>query len=235
MLKDIRVLDLADEKGGFCSKLLADLGASVIKIEQPQKNKKGNTDLKKYSYAYLNANKHSITFEPELIKDKKTFLRLVNQADVLVETFRPGYLEAIGLGYETLQKENPGVIHVSITGFVQYGPGRTYRSCDLVASASGGQMYVMGNPSERPCVPFGGQSYYVASLFGAVRALLALRKRSLTGTVNILICRFKKRSLPHSIMSWWTGFTKKPLQDDGVTFTVTAFFAFFPAETAISR
>ena len=206
MLKDIRVLDLADERGGFCSKLLADLGASVIKVEQPQENKMGNADLKEYSYVYLNANKHSITLDPKLIKDKKAFLRLVNQADVLVETFRPGYLEAIGLGHKTLQRENPGVIHVSITGFGQYGPGRTYRSCDLVASASGGQMYLVGNPSGRPCAPFGEQSYYTASLFGAVRVLLALRKRSLTGTgghIDLSLQEAVASTLDYVMVGWF--------------------------------
>ena len=136
-------------------------------------------------FAYHNANKSGITLDLNQKADKETFLGLVKDADVLVETFQPGYLEAIGLGFETLSKTNPGLIHVAITGFGQKGPGKNHHSCDLVASASGGQMYIMGDPSGRPLAPFGEQSYYTASLFGAVQVLLALRERDQTGEGNV--------------------------------------------------
>jgi len=206
VLKDIRVLDLADGKGSFCSKLLADLGASVVKIEKPLKDRSEDTGQDKCSRAYLDTNKHSVTLDPELAENKKTFLGLVSQADVLVETFQPGYLEAIGLGYEIFQKENPGIIHVSITGFGQHGPGRTYRSCDLVASASGGQMYIMGDPSERPCAPFGEQSHYSTSLFGAVSVLLALKRRTLTGKgayIDLSLQEAVASTLDHVMVGWF--------------------------------
>ncbi len=109
MLKDIRVLDLADGKGSFCSKLLADLGASVVKIEKPLKDRSEDTGQDKCSRAYLDTNKHSVTLDPELAENKKTFLGLVSQADVLVETFQPGYLEASVLGTKYSKKKIPAL------------------------------------------------------------------------------------------------------------------------------
>jgi len=146
-LSGYRVLDLTDEKGMLCSRLLADMGAEVVRIEKPQ---------------------------PE------TFKRLVKTADVLVESFAPGYLASLGLGYAELSQLNPRLVMASITGFGQSGPYRDYKSCDLVASALGGQMYVSGSP-ESPLKPFGNQSYYLASLFAAIGVLLALWRRHDSG------------------------------------------------------
>jgi crotonobetainyl-CoA:carnitine CoA-transferase CaiB-like acyl-CoA transferase len=190
LLKDIRVLDLADETGSFCSRLLADLGASVIKVEKPggDRSRKIGPFLadrpgpeNSLFFAYHNANKLGITLDINQKADRETFLGLVKDADILVETFQPGYLETIGLGFETLRTISPGFIHLAITGFGQKGPGKNHRSCDLVASASGGQMYIMGGLAGRPQAPFGEQSYYSASLFGAVQVLLALSGRDQTG------------------------------------------------------
>ena len=119
MLKDIRVLDLADETGSFCSRLLADLGASVIKVERPggdgsrkigpfQSDRPGPDNS--LFFAYHNANKFGITLDLKIEADRKTFLGLVKDTDVLVETFRSGYLETIGLGFETLRNNNPWTI-----------------------------------------------------------------------------------------------------------------------------
>ena len=140
MLKDIRVLDLADETGSFCSRLLADLGASVMKIERPEVDRSRKlgpfrTDRPEIEnslfFAYHNSNKFGITLDLNQRASRKTFLGLVKDADVLVETFQPGHLETIGLGFETLKRTNPGLIHVAITGFGQKGPGKNYHSCDL--------------------------------------------------------------------------------------------------------
>jgi benzylsuccinate CoA-transferase BbsE subunit len=102
---------------------------------------------------------------------------LLNRNDIIVETFRPGYLAERALDYEVLRKRNPRLILVSVTDFGQEGPRSRYKSCDLVASAFGGQMYVTGSPSGPPLNGIGEQSYYTASLFAAVAILLALRKR----------------------------------------------------------
>ena len=190
MLKDIHVLDLADETGSFCSKLLADLGASVVKVEGPEGDRsreigpfqaiKPGSESSLF-FAYHNTNKLGITLNLREKADRQTFLTLITNTDVFVESFHSGYLETIGLGFETLRKTNPGLIHIAISGFGKKGFGAHRRSCDIVASASGGQMFIMGDPSGRPLVPFGEQSYYIVSLFGAVRIILALRERARSG------------------------------------------------------
>ena len=190
LLSGIRILDLADEKASFCSKVLADLGAYVVKIEKPggDPSRKigpylGNSpDPEKGLFFYHNnTNKLGITLNLENKLGREIFLRLVERTDVIVETFPPGYLNEIGLGFEILGALNPKLILVSVTGFGQFGPRKGYKSCDMVASAFGGQMYVSGSSSTPPLKPFGDQSFYAASLFAAIGTLLALRKRNHTG------------------------------------------------------
>ena len=189
-LTGFRVLDLADEKGSFCSKLLADLGARVIKIEKPGGDDsrsigpfagESSHPEKSLFFLYHNANKFGITLNLEHTAGREIFFRLAEKADIVVETFPPGYLQAAGLGFEFLSGKNPRLILVSITGFGQEGPSAQQKSCDLVAAASGGQMHVSGSPSSSPLKLFGEQSFYAASLYGAIAALLAFRKRALSG------------------------------------------------------
>lgn len=194
-LGGLQVLDLADEKAGYCSKLLADLGARVIKVEEPggdPSRKMGPFwndsphPERSLSFFYNNTNKLGITLDLNHGEGKKTFLRLVEESDVVVETFPPGYLENLGLGFEVLNKINPGIILTSVTGFGQNGPRKDYKSCDLVASAFGGQMYVSGSPSTVPLKAFGEQSYYVASLYAAIGTLLPGGYNAVKTALNIL-------------------------------------------------
>ncbi len=188
LLKGIQVLDLADERASFCSKLLADLEARVIKIERP-----GGDPSRKIGpfiddsphperslrFFHNNTNKLGITLNLVHEDGKKIFLKLLQKTDIIVETL-PGLLRQNGLAFDALRSENIGLIHVSVSAFGEDDP-RNYRACDLVASAFGGQMYVTGSPSTPPLKPFGDQSYFTASLFAAVSILLALRKRAQTG------------------------------------------------------
>jgi len=172
ILSGYRVLDLADGKGLLCLKLLTDMGADVIRIESP--GTKSNSD-------FLNAGKRSISLNLETRRGQQIFKRLIKTADVMVESYPPGFLETLGLGYSELSKTNPRLIMASITNFGQSGPYRDYKSCDLVASALGGQMYVCGEPETPPLKPFGNQSYYSASLFAAIGIMLALWNRHTAG------------------------------------------------------
>ncbi len=190
LLRGLRVLDLADEKGSFCSKILADLGALVIKVEKPGGDPARNIGPflgdsqdpnKSLSFFYNNTNKLGITLNLEHSEGREVFFRLARRFDVVVETFPPGHLDEVDLGYEVLKETCPGLILVSVSGFGQSGPRKSYKSCDLVASAFGGQMYVSGSPSSSPLKMYGEQSYISASLFAAVGILLALRQRRLTG------------------------------------------------------
>jgi crotonobetainyl-CoA:carnitine CoA-transferase CaiB-like acyl-CoA transferase len=191
LLSGMRVLDLSDEKGSFCSKLLADMGADVIKIEEPGGNSsrmigpfRGGTPHpeRSLSFAYANTNKRGITLNLENSEGKELFVRLIKRADILVESYPPGYLDTIALGFDVLGGINSRLIMASITGFGQTGPRRDLKSCDLVASALGGQVYVSGSPSSPPLKPYGEQSHLTGSLFAALGILLALRRRRRDGT-----------------------------------------------------
>ncbi len=190
LLSGIGILDLADEKASFCSKLLADMGARVIKVEKPGGDRsrlmgpfRGGSPHpdRSLSFYYSNTNKFGITLNLECDTGKELFARLIPKTDVIVESFPPGHLEGLGLGYNDLSKINPGLILASVTGFGRTGPKKNYKSCDLVASAFGGQTYVSGSPSFTPIKPPGEQSYFTGSLFASVGILLALRGRTMTG------------------------------------------------------
>jgi len=189
-LDDIRVLDLAGETGQYCTKLLADLGADVIKIEPPggdpvrhlppfYRDEEG-PDTSLY-WLNLNTNKRSITLDMENPEDRTTFERLVATADVVVETFEPGYLDALGLGYDGLTKLKPDVILTSITGFGQTGPHAKYKAPDIVGVAMGGIMWLAGDPQDPPNVPPWKQGYVSASIHAAGGTLTALYHRDVTG------------------------------------------------------
>jgi crotonobetainyl-CoA:carnitine CoA-transferase CaiB-like acyl-CoA transferase len=189
LLAGLRVLDLADEKACFCSKLLADIGAEVIKVERPGGDAarwvgpfQNNTSHpeKSLSFWHNNTNKLGISLNLESKEGRRIFLSLARQADVVVETFPPEYLSNFKLNYEVLSRENPRLILASVTGFGQTGPYKEYKSSDIAASALGGQMYVCGAPGAPPLRPYGQHSYYIASLFAAVGILIALHERNLS-------------------------------------------------------
>ena len=187
LLRSLTILDLTDGGAGFCSRLLADLGAAVIRIEKPIGSRSSDcfpavpNGERGLAYQYHHANKHCITLDLEKEEGKSLFLRLLAKTDAVVESFVPGTLEALGLGYDVLSEAYPRLILLSITGFGQAGPRSRNPSCDLVASASGGAMAVCGEPSRPPLAPYGRQPSYVASLYGAVALLLALRRRGARG------------------------------------------------------
>jgi crotonobetainyl-CoA:carnitine CoA-transferase CaiB-like acyl-CoA transferase len=216
-LADIRVLDLADEKGSFCSKILADLGACVIKVERPGGDAsrgvgpfssippQNSTSL---SFAYNNTNKLGITLSLKHEQGRELFLRLIRRSDVLVESFPPGFLDELGLGCEILTTENKELILASITGFGQSGPRMGFKSCDLVAAAMGGQMYICGAPSAAPLKAFGEQSFFAASLYAAVGILLALRKRATSGRgdrIDISLQESVVSTLEHVMLRYFHG------------------------------
>ena len=216
LLGGIRVLDLADEKASFSTKLLADLGARVVKIEKPGgdparkrgpfREKSPNSECS-LPFCYHNTNKFSITLNLESREGRKIFLKLAQATDVVVESFPPGYLEKLGLGFEALKEINPALVLVSVTGFGQTGLRAAYKSCDLVASAFGGQMYVTGSPDSEPLKLFGEQSYLTASLYAAISILLALRQRGKNQCaehIDISLQEAVLSSLEHVSMRFFT-------------------------------
>ena len=191
MLSPYRALDLTDEQGLLCGKLLGDLGADVIKIERPGGDPARNlapfyhdeADPEKSLFWWaFNTSKRGITLDIETADGQEIFKKLVKSADWVIESFPPGYLDGLGLGYSVLEKINPGIIMVSITPFGQDGPYKAYKAPDIVATAVGGRMYPFGDPDRPPVrVSHHFQSYLHAGAEAAVAAMMALHHRHLTG------------------------------------------------------
>jgi len=189
-LGDIRVLDLADEKGLYCTKLLADLGADVIKIEKPGGDRarfigpfyNDEPEPQKSLYWFqFNTNKRSITLNLETADGREILKRLIEKADIMVETFPPRHLDGMGLGYPVLRAINPSLILTSITPFGQTGPYRDFKTSDIVGQAMGGIMYLAGSPDDPPNRLYGSQAYHMASVQAAAGSLTALYVREMTG------------------------------------------------------
>lgn len=193
MLTPYRVLDLTDEKGMMCGKLLGDLGADVIKIEKPGGESARNigpfyhdeVDPEKSLYWFaMNTSKRGITLDIEKAEGRKIFKKLVKTADFVVESFPPGYMDKLGLGYSDLEKLNPGIIMVSITPFGQTGPYKDYKGPDMVMWAMGAGPFIrtFDSTDREPFrVSHHPQSYFHAGTEAVVGALVALYYRRTTG------------------------------------------------------
>jgi benzylsuccinate CoA-transferase BbsE subunit len=187
-LGDIRVLDIAGEIGQYAAKLLADLGADVIKIEPPTGDPvrtlppylNDNPDVSLY-WLNLNTSKRGITLNLDTDDGRKLFEKLAATADVIIESYKPGYLDSIGLGYNALAKLNPKIILTSITGFGQTGPHAQYEAPDIVGVAMGGPMWLAGEPEDPPNQLPWRQGFLSASIIGAAGALAALYHRDESG------------------------------------------------------
>jgi crotonobetainyl-CoA:carnitine CoA-transferase CaiB-like acyl-CoA transferase len=182
-LPPYRVLDLTDEKGSYCGKLLADLGADVIRVEPPGGDKARSRGPfhknevhpeKSLGFLYFNTSKGSITLDIEDAAGRDIFKRLVKKADVVVESFPVGYLAGLGLDYKALRKINPGLVMTSITPFGQHGPDSDYKATDINIMAMSGYMQLVGEPDQQPLVLGGEQSFYPAAQYGTVATMAAL-------------------------------------------------------------
>ncbi|MBI2650187.1 CoA transferase [Candidatus Woesearchaeota archaeon] len=154
LLKGIKVLDLSNLlPGPMCSLFLADLGADVIKVENLRGDLMRSVDPNKSKspyFAALNRNKKSIALNLKTSEGKLIFTKLAKNADVIIESFRPGKLHSLGLGYEDIKKANPKIIYCSITGYGQKGPNKNKAGHDLNYSALSGLLDVL---SDKPFVP----------------------------------------------------------------------------------
>jgi formyl-CoA transferase len=186
-LEGIRVLELANYLAGpFCGMLLADMGAEVIKVENPQGGDFSRLtapflDGESAGFMALNRNKQSVTLDLKSPRGHAIFLELVRTADVLVENFRPGTMDDLGIGYAPLAAINPRLIYSSASGFGQTGPYRHRAALDLIVQGMSGLMAITGEPGRPPVkvgVPIGDLA---AALYGAYAILAALRVRDHTG------------------------------------------------------
>lgn len=194
-LAGLRILELADEKGQFCGKLLGDLGADVVKVEPP--GGEGCRHLgpflddipdpeRSVSFWYYNTSKRGITLNLETADGGGLFKRLAATSDVVLETRQPGFLTSLGLDYESLRQGNAGLIMCSLTPFGQTGPWRDYASSDLLHMAAGGEMASCGYdpadvPNAPPIAPGGGNAWHMGCHFAYMAIMAALVHRTVSG------------------------------------------------------
>ena len=183
-LSDLRVLDLTDLRGALCAKLMGDMGADVIKIESPDGDPTRDigpfldaSPDRSLLYWFYNTSKRGVTLDVHKPAGQALFKRLVTNVDVVIESFPPGTLDRLGLGYDALTRLNPQLVLTSITPFGQSGPYADYKSSDTVAEALGGMVYVNGFPDEPPLRGLGLQAYHSAAFFGAIGTMSALWAR----------------------------------------------------------
>lgn len=185
-LGGLRVLDLTRVLAGpFCTMMLADMGAEVIKIEQPGKG----DDTRHFApfqngesayYMNLNRGKKGVTLDLKG-KGREMFLELVKTADVVVENYRPGTMDKLGLGYDTLKEINPRLVYAAISGFGDTGPYRLRPGYDIIAQAMGGLMSTTGWPGGEPTRSGTAMADVLAGLSVTIGLLAALRHRDQTG------------------------------------------------------
>ena len=185
-LEGLRVLDVTQVMAGpFCAMLLADLGADVIKVEPPAgdstREMPGAVGTDSPSFNAVNRGKRSIVLNLKSGDGRDAFLRLARTADILIENYRPGVMDALGLGYGTLSALNPRLVFASISGYGQTGPARAKGGFDLIAQGVSGIMSITGEPGGAPVkagVPLTDLS---AGLFALVGILAAVEHRHRTG------------------------------------------------------
>ncbi|MEO0462953.1 MAG: CoA transferase [Pseudomonadota bacterium] len=187
-LKGLKVLELAHVMAGpTCGRLLADLGADVIKVERP-----GGEDSRHMAppwvgsdsaaYVMMNRNKRNISIDLKQAGGKRAFLDIAKDCDVVIENFRKGTLERLGLGFETLEEVNPGLILCSISGYGRTGPMAQDGGFDLMAQAMSGLMSFTGESAERPPVKVGAPVADIgAGMLACIGVLAALQERTHSG------------------------------------------------------
>ena len=200
-LSNVRIIDLtAILAGPYCTLILGDLGAEVIKIEIPGVGEAGRS-LPPYYFegesAYfiaLNRNKKSMALDLKSTRGKEVFYDLTKNSDVVVDNFRPGLVEKLGVDYDTLKKLNPRIICCSITGYGQTGPFKDRPAFDLIIQARGGIMSYTGELGRRPVKMGAPMGDLAGGLFAANGILAALHQREQTGRgqkidISLLDCQ----------------------------------------------
>ena len=191
-LKGMRVLDLTRILAGpYATMILRDLGAEVIKIEQPGTGDEARdfgpfkNDFSLY-FMSVNRGKKSVTLNLKSRRGKELFLELVKGSDILVENFRPGTMEKLGLDYESLKEHHPSLLYAACSGFGQTGPYAMRGAYDMIIQGMGGIISITGEP-DRPPVRVGTSIGDITSaLFTAIGILSALRHRDQTGEGQLI-------------------------------------------------
>jgi crotonobetainyl-CoA:carnitine CoA-transferase CaiB-like acyl-CoA transferase len=190
LLYPFRVLDLTDELGFLCGKILGDMGADVIKIERPGGDPAreigpffhNQPEREKSLYWFgFNNNKRGITLNLESPRGREIFFTLAGKADFVIESFMPGYLDGLNIGYSALRKTNPRLVWTSITPFGQSGPYSKFKASDIEIMALSGCMSLTGDPDRPPLRVTFPQSYAWTGSYAAMGALTAHYYRGTSG------------------------------------------------------
>ena len=186
-LQDIVVLDLTHVLAGpYCTMMLADYGAKVIKIEIPGRgdDTRAFGPLKNGAsmyYANVNRGKKGVTLNLKSDKGKEMFKQMVKKADVVVENYRPGVMDKMGVGYDVLKEVNPRIIYGAVSGFGCYGPDSKRPGYDIIAQATGGLMSITGEPGGHPLRVGNAMGDVLGGMNLTIGILMALHARELTG------------------------------------------------------
>lgn len=186
-LSNLKILDLTRVLAGpFCTMILADMGADVIKIEMPERG----DDSRNYPpfvegeslyYANINRSKKSITLNLKSEEGKKIFFDFVKSADIVVENYRPGVMDRLGLGYDMLKEVNEGIIYAAVSGFGSYGQYSQKPGYDIIGQAMGGLMSVTGWPETGPTRSGNAMGDVLGGMNLAIGILAAVNNRNMTG------------------------------------------------------
>ncbi|MEX2519959.1 MAG: CoA transferase [Paracoccaceae bacterium] len=236
-LTGLRVLDLTQVMAGpFCSMMLGDMGADVIKIE-PRRGDQTRLSMgfrmkgeDSPGFLALNRNKRSLTLDLKTEGGKKVFFELVNTADIVLENYRPGVAKRLGIDYDTLSKIRPELVYASISGFGQTGPWSQRPGFDLIAQAMSGVMSAMGHEGGEPVksgVSVGDMGAGLFALYGVLSAVIG---RQTTGKGQYIDASLFESALALSVWEatefWATGVSPKPL---GTANRMSAPYQAFPA------
>jgi crotonobetainyl-CoA:carnitine CoA-transferase CaiB-like acyl-CoA transferase len=237
-LDGLRVLDLAGPMGMYCGKLLADLGADVVRVEPldgdavrrlpPFYEDEPGVERSLFHW-HFNTNKRGITLDITRRDGQDLFRRLAGTADIVLETFKPGYLDSLGIGYEALHALNPRLILTSITPFGQTGPYHDYLGEELIGQASGGLLWMCGWPDRPPVMMGGWPAMHQASAQGAAATLIAEQFRDLSGEgqhVDVAVQGTMPLTLMASMPEYFvTGVQRQPRVGDGHMSALNGMFA----------
>ncbi|SIR88605.1 Crotonobetainyl-CoA:carnitine CoA-transferase CaiB [Haladaptatus litoreus] len=207
-LSDITVLELGHIVAGpFCTLTLADLGAEVIKIENPNGGDavRDSSPTGNSSFNYVNRDKKSLTLNLKADRGHAVFIDLVKQADVIVENFGPGTTDRLNIGYTDLKEHNEQLIYCSIKGF-NPGPYEDYPALDPVAEAMSGLMSMTGNPGQPPVRAGTSIADMAASLYGVISILGALLQRDTTASGQHITVPLFESTV--ALMGYWLAYTQ---------------------------
>ncbi|KAJ5599041.1 hypothetical protein N7450_000108 [Penicillium hetheringtonii] len=223
LLDGIRIIDLTRVLAGpFCTQILADYGADVLKIENPNGGddtrswrtaaerdiwKAGKKDISAY-FCGINRNKRSMTLNLKQEKGREILFRLIERADIVVDNFIPGKMDEMGIGYEKLRSINPSIIHASVSGYGASGPYAQRAGYDAIAAAEAGLLHITGEKDGPPTRPGLGLTDMSTGLYlhGAILAALFARQQSGKGQkIDASLFESQVSLLSNVAMSWLNG------------------------------